>query len=63
MIPAMVYTARLFPLVGVDVADVDRIEEAASSAAPVVRKQVAERADLVRRMLRARGGLTSGRGR
>jgi aminopeptidase N len=63
MIPAMVYSVRLFPLVGIEGADVDRIEQAAADAAPVVRKEVVERADLVRRMLRARSGVTSARAR
>jgi aminopeptidase N len=63
MIPAMVYSVRLFPMVGIEAADVDRIERASHDAAPVVRKEVVERADLVRRMLRARSGVTSGRGR
>jgi len=38
----------------VDRGDVDRIEQAAESAIPVVHKEVVERADRVRRMLRAR---------
>jgi aminopeptidase N len=54
MIPAMVYSGQLFPLYGVDAAGVDRIEQAAEKAVPVVRKEVAERADRVRRMLRTR---------
>jgi aminopeptidase N len=55
MIPAMVYSGQLFPLYGVDADDVDRIEKAAAEAVPVVHKEVVERADRVRRMLRARG--------
>ena len=54
MIPAMVYSGQLFPLYGADADDVDRIERAATKAVPVVHKEVAERADRVRRMLRAR---------
>jgi aminopeptidase N len=54
MIPAMVYSGQLFPLHGVDADDVDRIERAASRTVPVVHKEVLERADRVRRMLRAR---------
>jgi aminopeptidase N len=54
MIPAMVYSGQLFPLFGVDAVDVDRIEQAATKAVPVVHKEVVERADRVRRMLRAR---------
>jgi aminopeptidase N len=54
MIPAMVYSGQLFPLFGIGAADVDRIEQAATKAVPVVHKEVAERADRVRRMLRTR---------
>jgi len=54
MIPAMVYTARLFPLFGIDTDYLDRAAQAATSAAPVVRKTLAERSDEVRRMLAAR---------
>jgi len=54
MIPAMVYTARLFPLFGIDTDYIDRAAQAASSAAPVVRKTLAEQSDEVRRMLAAR---------
>ncbi|GIE49245.1 aminopeptidase N [Amorphoplanes nipponensis] len=56
MIPAMGYTRRLFPLFGVDEAFLDRAGAAAATAAPVVRKTLRERADLVRRMLRSRAG-------
>jgi aminopeptidase N len=54
MIPAMVYSGQLFPLYGVDADDVERIEQAAAMAVPVVHKEVVERADRVRRMLRSR---------
>jgi aminopeptidase N len=54
MIPAMVYTTRLFPLFGIDTGYLDRAEAAASSAAPVVRKTLAEQSDEVRRMLAVR---------
>ena len=54
MIPAMVYSGQLFPLYGVDADDVDRIEQAAAQSVPVVHKEVVERADRLRRMLRSR---------
>ena len=56
MIPAMVHTRRLFPLHGVDAGYLDVAVTAAAGAAPVVRKTLVERADLVRRMLAARAG-------
>jgi aminopeptidase N len=55
MIPAMVYTTLLFPLVAADLAFLDSAEAAATQAAPVVRTTLLERADLLRRMLRSRG--------
>jgi aminopeptidase N len=54
MIPAMVYTNRLFPLFGIGTDYLDRAASAAASAAPVVRKSLAERSDEVRRMLAVR---------
>ncbi|HEU5356682.1 MAG TPA: aminopeptidase N [Actinocrinis sp.] len=54
MIPAMVFTNRLFPLYGIDRDYPDTALAAAESTAPVVRKTLTERADLVRRMLRSR---------
>jgi len=54
MIPAMVYTGRLFPLFAIDEGYLDAALTAAQQAAPVVRKTVTERADTVRRMLRSR---------
>ncbi|WP_344933390.1 hypothetical protein [Actinoplanes nipponensis] len=54
--PGHGYTRRLFPLFGVDEAFLDRAGAAAATAAPVVRKTLRERADLVRRMLRSRAG-------
>jgi aminopeptidase N len=56
MIPAMVYTRRLFPLFGVDGDFPERAVEAAAGTAPVVRARLTERADLVARMLRSRAG-------
>ena len=56
MIPAMVFTSRLFPLFAIDRSYLDRLTAAAENAAPVVRKTLLERADMVRRMLRSRGG-------
>ena len=54
MIPAMVYTNRLFPLYAIEEEYVDAALAAAGDAAAVVRKCLTERSDLVRRMLRAR---------
>jgi aminopeptidase N len=54
MIPAMVYTNRLFPLFAIGPGFVEQAEAAVVQAAPVVRKTLRERADLVRRMLRSR---------
>jgi aminopeptidase N len=55
MLPAMYYTRQLFPLFSVDEAFLPRAEVKAREAAPVVRKTLLERADLIRRMLRSRG--------
>jgi aminopeptidase N len=55
MLPAMVYSAGLFPVFGADAALVDAIERATEASGPVVRAQVGQRADVVRRMLRSRG--------
>jgi aminopeptidase N len=57
MIPAMSYGAAWFPLFGIDEQFLGQVEAAAESAAPVVRKTVAEQADEVRRMLRARAAV------
>ncbi len=54
MIPAMVYSGRGLPAFGIDENYLDRALESAQQAAPVVRKTLEERADEVRRMLRAR---------
>jgi aminopeptidase N len=54
MIPAMVYTNRLFPVFGVGEDFIARALDVAQGAAPVVRKVVTERADVVRRMLGSR---------
>jgi aminopeptidase N len=55
MIPAMVYTDVFFPMFAIDDSYFATLEQAAEQTAPVVRKGVAERADVVRRMLRSRG--------
>jgi aminopeptidase N len=55
MIPAMVFTHVLFPLVGIDQAFIPRAKASAGQAAPVVRKTMTERADVAQRMLRSRG--------
>lgn len=54
MVPAMVYTNRLFPLFAIGPTFVEKAEATAVQAAPVVRKTLKERADLVRRILRSR---------
>ncbi|HZU58173.1 MAG TPA: ERAP1-like C-terminal domain-containing protein, partial [Actinocrinis sp.] len=54
MIPAMVFTNQLFPLHGIGRDYPDAALAAAEPTAPVVRKTLTERADLVRRMLRSR---------
>ncbi|MFR0357188.1 aminopeptidase N [Streptomyces sediminimaris] len=54
MIPAMVFTNRLFPPHAVDDSYIDAARRAAGEAAPVVRKTLLERSDVVRRMLRSR---------
>ncbi|MCG7204291.1 aminopeptidase N [Streptomyces arenae] len=54
MIPAMAYTFQLFPLFAVDAAYVEKAQQAARQAAPVVRNSLLERSDAVRRMLRSR---------
>jgi aminopeptidase N len=55
MIPAMVFTHLLFPQFGIGQGYIPRAREAAGQAAPVVRKTVTERSDIVQRTLRARG--------
>jgi aminopeptidase N len=55
MIPARLYSARLFPLFGIDAGYLTRVEQAARQTAPVVRETVLGRSDVVRRMLRSRG--------
>ncbi|MFD5539369.1 aminopeptidase N [Streptomyces sp. NPDC127079] len=54
MIPAMIYASQLFPLFAVDGAYLEKAQRAARQVAPVVRNTLLERADAVRRMLRAR---------
>ncbi len=54
MILAMVYTGRLFPRFAVDEAFLDRAQAATADVAPVVRRTLLQKADLVRRMLRTR---------
>ena len=55
MIPAMLYSGRLFPLYGVDAGFPERAVAAVADASPVVRRIVLERADGLTRMLRSRG--------
>jgi aminopeptidase N len=54
MITAMHYTSRLFPQYAIDTAFIDRAEKASEGSAPVVRKSLLGRADLLRRVLRSR---------
>jgi aminopeptidase N len=56
MILAMVFTGRLFPRFAVDQSFLERAQAAAVDVAPVVRKTLLEKSDLVRRMLRSRAG-------
>ena len=58
MIPAMSFTAALFPTFGIEPDYLDQVSAAAEQVAPVVQKTVAERVDEVRRMLRSRGQAT-----
>ncbi|GCB52106.1 aminopeptidase N [Streptomyces sp. NL15-2K] len=54
MIPAMVYTGRLFPPHAIDSTYIEKAQQASQDAAPVVRNTLLERSDAVSRMLRAR---------
>jgi aminopeptidase N len=58
MLVAMVFTGRLFPRFGAGEAFLDRAEETAGKVAPVVRKTLLEKADLLRRMLRSRANVS-----
>ncbi|MGW2711368.1 aminopeptidase N [Streptomyces sp. NPDC001356] len=53
--PAWTYTKSLFPLFGIDLNYVERAEELAAQAVPVVRTNLLDRADRMRRILRSRG--------
>ena len=59
MMPAMVLTEWLFPLFGADQRVIDQAVAAADTAAPIVRKTLLERADVVARMLHARATTSS----
>jgi aminopeptidase N len=50
----MVYTGGLLPTFGIDEAFLERAEQVAEGAAPVVRKTLLERSDQLKRRLRAR---------
>ena len=52
---ATILTKWLFPLVGADLRFVEQTEQIAPTLTPVVRANLLERTDLVRRMLRSRG--------
>lgn len=53
--PATVYTRWLFPLYGVDRAYADRADALAARSVPVIRTNLLDRSDRLRRMLRSRG--------
>lgn len=53
-VPAKTFTRHLFPQFGIDLTFVERAEALAAQAVPVVRANLLERADRVRRMLRSR---------
>ncbi|MCW2778386.1 MAG: pepN1 [Frankiales bacterium] len=59
MIPAMVFTNRLFPVHGAPPGFADRVEAAVAAAPPVVAKNAREKADLLRRVERSRGLLAA----
>jgi aminopeptidase N len=59
MILAMVFTRCLFAPFAIDDAYIETARQAAEKAAPVVRKTLLERSDIVRRMLRSRTGATA----
>ncbi|GAA1671580.1 aminopeptidase N [Kribbella yunnanensis] len=54
-VAATAYTRALFPLYGVGRAYVDRAEALAAQSGPVVRTNLLDRSDRLRRMLRSRG--------
>ncbi|MFJ6433277.1 aminopeptidase N [Streptomyces sp. NPDC091416] len=53
--PATVYTRSLFPLFGIDRTFLERAESLAAQTVPVVRTNLLDRADRMRRVLRSRG--------
>lgn len=57
MIPAMTFTSNLFPSRAIDPAYVEKAQQTAQEAAPVVRMTLLERSDLVSRMLHSRTGV------
>ncbi|WP_324788500.1 aminopeptidase N [Streptomyces sp. H51] len=62
MIPAMVFTGRLFPPYAIDAAYVEEARRTVRDAAPVVRNTLLERSDAVARMLRARAAASRSTG-
>ncbi|MGW1984113.1 aminopeptidase N [Streptomyces collinus] len=54
-VPATVFTRSLFPLFGIDLTFVERAEDLAAQAVPVVRTNLLDRADRMRRILHSRG--------
>nr|WSW65509.1 aminopeptidase N [Streptomyces sp. NBC_00995] len=53
--PALTYTKSLFPVFGIDLAFLERAEDLAAGVVPVVRTNLLDRADRMRRILRSRG--------
>ncbi|MFF7242222.1 hypothetical protein [Streptomyces collinus] len=53
-VPATVFTRSLFPLFGIDLTFAARAEDLAAQAVPVVRTNLLERVDQMRRILRSR---------
>ncbi|MEU3513564.1 aminopeptidase N [Streptomyces longwoodensis] len=53
--PAGTYTKSLFPVFGIDLTFVERAQDLAAHVVPVVRTNLLDRADRMRRILRSRG--------
>ncbi|OIJ66558.1 aminopeptidase N [Streptomyces mangrovisoli] len=60
MIPAMSFASHLFPPFAIDLPYIEKAQQLAEDAAPVVRNTLLERSDTVRRMLLARDGGAGG---
>ncbi|MBO0518380.1 hypothetical protein, partial [Streptomyces beijiangensis] len=53
--PTTTYAKSLFPVFGIDLNFVGRAEDLAAQVVPVVRTNLLDRADRMRRILRSRG--------